>query len=121
MKSLMKVAVVALTLVTVPALHAQEPLSLVSKDGRLSVTIFGGAVKYALDGKSAVVCNGQSFNQEGIDNFGSLYKSYAQACADGTGVFIKHFTETHEVQVAVTDGQFRETIYRNAMYIGAKS
>lgn len=115
---MMRSLLVALTLVAVPVVHADEPVSLVSKDGRLTVTLFGTAVKYKLDGKAAVVCNGQNFEQEGIDNFGALYKSYAQTCANGTGVFIKHFTETHEVQVAVTDGQFRQTIYRNVMYVG---
>lgn len=110
----------ALTLLAtaVPVAQADNPVSLVSRDGRLSVTMFGNSVKYQLDRKPAVVCNGQNFSQEGIDNFGALYKSYAQVCNNGTGLFIKHFTETHEVQVAVTDGQFRETIYRNAMVAG---
>ncbi len=113
---LMSVALIAA--VAAPVVHADQPVSLVSRDGRLSVTMFGSSVKYQLDRKAAVVCNGQNFSQEGIDNFGALYKSYAQVCNNGTGLFIKHFTETHEVQVAVTDGQFRETFYRNAMIAG---
>lgn len=98
--------------------HADQPLSMVSKDGRLFVTAFGNAVKYKLDRKAEVVFNGQNFTQEGIDNFGAMYKSYAQTCSNGTGVFIKHFLENGEVQVAVTDGMFKETVYRNVMLQG---
>ena len=100
--------------------HADQPVTAMSKDGRLYVTAYGSAVKYTLDRKAEVVCNGQNFTQEGIDNFGALYKSYAQVCQNGTGVFLKHFTETGELQVAITDGQFKETIYRNVMKQGRR-
>ncbi len=112
--------VMALTLGAVlsTSVHADQPLSLVSKDGRLVVTMYGTAVKYQLDRKAPVVCNGQNYELEGIDNFGNLYKSYAQVCNNGTGVFIKHFTELHEVQVAVTDKLFKDTLYRDQMLPG---
>jgi len=119
MKKLIKSACVAITLVTAGA-HADQPVTAMSKDGRLYVTAYGSAVKYTLDRKAEVVCNGQNFTQEGIDNFGALYKSYAQVCQNGTGVFLKHFTETGELQVAITDGQFKETIYRNVMKQGRR-
>ncbi len=109
---------ITLTAAAVTGAHADQPLSMVSKDGRLFVTAFGNAVKYKLDRKAEVVCNGQNFTQEGIDNFGATYKSYAQVCQNGTGVFIKHFLENGEVQVAVTDGMFKETVYRNVMLQG---
>lgn len=119
MKNLTKSVAVAITLAAaVTGAHAGQPLSMVSKDGRLFVTAFGNAVKYKLDRKAEVVCNGQNFTQEGIDNFGAMYKSYAQVCQNGTGVFIKHFLENGEVQVAVTDGMFKETVYRNVMLQG---
>ena len=115
----MKRILLAITLATaVTGAHADQPLSMVSKDGRLLVTAFGNAVKYKLDRKAEVVRNGQNFTQEGIDNFGAMYKSYAQVCQNGTGIFIKHFLENGEVQVAVTDGMFKETVYRNVMLQG---
>lgn len=115
----MKRIVIALTLlVSAVSVHASQPFTAVSKDGRLTVTGFGNAVKYKLDRKPEVICNGQNFAQEGIDNFGDEYKSYAQVCKDGTGVFIKHFLRTGEVQVAITDDSFRQTFYRNAMLRG---
>lgn len=117
---MIKSTLLAITLAAtaVSGAHADQPLSMVSKDGRLFVTAFGNAVKYKLDRKAEVVCNGQNFTQEGIDNFGAMYKSYAQVCQNGTGVFIKHFLENGEVQVAVTDGMFKETVYRNVMLQG---
>ncbi len=111
---------ITLTAAAVTGAQAEQPLSMVSKDGRLSVTAFGNAVKYKLDGKPVVVCNGQNFAQDGIDNFGSTYQSYAQVCQNGTGVFIKHFLENGEVQVAITDGQFKDTFYRDAMQQGRR-
>lgn len=109
---------ITLTAASVTGAHADQPLSMVSKDGRLFVTMYGSAVKYQLDRKAPVVCNGQNYELEGIDNFGNLYKSYAQVCNNGTGVFIKHFTELHEVQVAVTDKLFKDTLYRDQMLPG---
>lgn len=115
----MKRIVIALTLFAAAAgAYASQPFTAISKDGRLTVTGFGNAVKYKLDRKPEVICNGENFAQEGIDNFGDEYKSYAQVCKDGTGVFIKHFIRTGEVQVAITDDSFRKTFYRNAMLRG---
>ncbi len=119
----MKRTTLALTLALLAAATAAQAdtaVTATSKDGRLFVTAYGAAVKYRLDRKPEVVCNGQNFTQEGIDNFGALYKSYAQVCQNGTGVFMKHFTETGELQVAITDSSFKETIYRNVMQQGRR-
>lgn len=112
----------AFTLLTAAtASHADQCLNLVSVDGKLNVTMYGSAVKYSLNGGDTVVCNGQNFSQEGIDNYGNLYKTWAQICKNNTGIIIKHFTEKNEVLVAITDDNFKRTFYKNNVIKGNRS